>query len=129
MQERERTAPEPGSLVRMTYKTGVYAGEVTEVNGTRAVVKVLAVLKHPDQGDLHHPYDPDVPFFHERRALAFTEKALAPLRDLEPYAGGVPDYRESLEAALAAELAALDRLKRWAERGIAQLEGLRREYR
>jgi kinase-associated protein B len=127
---REFTGQQPtaGMLVAMDYKTGKYIGEVVEVNPPRAVVKVLAVLKHPDQGDLHNPYNPDVPMFHERRALAYTEKALAPIRDLEPYAGDVPDYRESLSLSLQAELDALDRLKRWAERGIAQLEGLRREY-
>lgn len=120
---------QPGDIVAFTYKTGTYAGEIVEAGSPRAVVKVLAVLKHPDQGDLHNPYDPDVPMFHERRALSYTEKALVPLRDIGPYRGGeVPEYRESLARALEAELAALDRLRRWAERASSQLEGLKRDY-
>jgi len=128
MSAYERQTPETGQLVRMQNKTGIYIGEVTEVHGVRAVVKVLAVLKHPEQGDLHHPYDPDVPMFHERRALSYTEKTTALVRELEPYAGEVPDYRASLLAAADSELERLDRLKRWAERSIEQLEGLRNSY-
>ncbi|GBF75326.1 hypothetical protein PA598K_03727 [Paenibacillus sp. 598K] len=124
-----KTGYEIGSIVKMDYKTGVYVGEFMEQNGPRAVVKVLAVLKHPDQGDLHHPYDPDVPMFHERRALSYTEKALAPLRDIKLHTGEVPEYKASLERSLQAEIEMLDKLKRWAERGLDQLEGLRREYR
>lgn len=119
-----------GKLVVMPYKSGVYIGETVEMSGARAVVKVLAVVKHPEQGDLHNPYDPDVPMFHERRALAYTEKANVLVRELKPYAGeAVPDYRASLTEALEAELRRLDGLKRWAERGISQLEGLRTEYK
>ncbi|MFS0723924.1 sporulation phosphorelay system protein KapB [Paenibacillus sp. 1P07SE] len=118
-----------GTIVKMNYKSGVYVGELVEPGSPRAVVKVLAVLKHPDQGDLHHPYNPDVPMFHERRALSYTEKALVPLRDIQPHAGDVPDYKASLELALQAEIEMLDKLKRWAERGLQQLDGLRREYK
>ena len=128
MSAYDRQVPETGQLVRMQNKTGIYIGEVTEVHGARAVVKVLAVLKHPEQGDLHHPYDPDVPMFHERRALSYTEKTTALVRELEPYVGGVPDYRASLLAAADGELERLDRLKRWAERSIEQLRGLRDGY-
>ena len=120
---------EIGTTVKMDYKTGVYVGELIEVNAPRGVVKVLAVLKHPDQGDLHNPYDPDVPMFHERRALSYTEKALTLLRDIKPYAGEVPEYKSSLRQALQAEIDMLDKLKRWAERGLEQLEGLGREYK
>src|SRR5262245_46345700 len=104
MREFANGSPALGQTVVMRYKSGVYVGETVEVAGTRAVVKVLAVLRHPEQGDLHHPHDPDVPMFHERKALAFTEKANAPVRDLEPFAGETPDYRESLRTALDAEL-------------------------
>ncbi|BAB05453.1 activation of KinB in the initiation of sporulation [Halalkalibacterium halodurans C-125] len=46
-----------GDFVRGVYKTGVYAGELMQVEQEkgRALVKVLAVLKHPMQGDLHNP--------------------------------------------------------------------------
>lgn len=117
-----------GQLARMAYKSGVYVGEVMELNGARALVKTLAVLKHPEQGDLHHPCDPDVPMFHQRRALSHTEKVNALTRELQPYAGAVPDYRESLLRALDEERDRLDRLKRWAEQGIRHLDELRGEY-
>ncbi len=120
---------EIGSIVKMPYKSGVYAGELLETSGPRSLVKVLAVLQHPEQGDLHHPYDPDVPMFHERRALSYTEKAWALTRELHPYSGEIPDYGESLLAALEAEWDKVDRLRRWAERGVDQLARLREEYR
>lgn len=120
---------EIGSIVKMPYKSGVYAGELLETSGPRSLVKVLAVLQHPEQGDLHHPYDPDVPMFHERRALSYTEKAWALTRELHPYSGEIQDYGESLLAALEAEWDKVDRLRRWAERGADQLARLREEYR
>ncbi|MFX5498420.1 sporulation phosphorelay system protein KapB [Acinetobacter baumannii] len=49
-------------------------------------------------------------------------------RELQPYAGAVPDYRESLLRALDEERDRLDRLKRWAEQGIRHLDELRGEY-
>jgi len=130
MQQQTRFIPEVGTLVAVRYKTGEYVGEVLEAgNGPRALVKVLAVLKHPEQGDLHNPQNPDVPLFHERRALSYTEKTNIPYGDIAPYKGEAPSYPESLKAALESEIAALDRLKRWAERGLGQLEQLRHEYK
>ncbi|RXZ81457.1 kinase [Paenibacillaceae bacterium] len=128
MHNSSKKAWEPGTQVKMMYKTGLYAGELVEINGPRAVVKVLAVLKHPEQGDLHHPYEPDVPFFHERRALSYTEKALAPLGDVELYEADIPDYRESLERSLHGEINRIDKLKRWSERALEQLHRLQTEY-
>ncbi|QHT59901.1 kinase [Paenibacillus lycopersici] len=128
MQDRQRKAPEPGTIVAFANKTGRYAGEVMEINGPRALVKVLAVLKHPEQGDLHNPYNPDVPMFHERRALSYTEKTNVLLGEIEPFHGEVPDYKESRARALAAEIEGLDRLKRWAERGLDALRTLEKEY-
>ncbi len=129
MQSDERFSPDNGALVVIRYKTGEYVGEVVEAGTPRSLVKVLAVLKHPEQGDLHNPYNPDVPMFHERRALSYTEKTNIPAGDMEPYHGAVPDYKESLKQALAADIAELDRLKRWAERGLGQLEQLLKEYK
>ncbi|WP_028563098.1 sporulation phosphorelay system protein KapB [Paenibacillus pinihumi] len=119
---------QPGDIVKMPYKSGIYAGELVETSGPRSLVKVLAVLKHPEQGDLHHPQDPDVPMFHERRALSYTEKAWTLSRDLQPYQSKLPDYTSSLEAALEAEWNKLDRLRRWAEQGLEQLSRLREDY-
>ncbi|WP_224723814.1 kinase-associated lipoprotein B [Paenibacillus vietnamensis] len=118
-----------GDLVKAEVRSGQYIGEVMELGGPRALVKVLAVMKHPEQGDLHNPYNPDVPMFHERRALSYTEKTTVPLRDIVRYEGSVPDYVESLRAAAAAEIAALDRLQRWAAKGLEQMLQLQKEYK
>ncbi|MBO7745838.1 kinase [Paenibacillus sp. MWE-103] len=128
MAEQEKRMPEIGSIVAFANKTGRYAGEVMETNGSRVLVKTLAVLKHPEQGDLHHPYDPDVPMFHERRAMSYTEKTYVPLGDIGPFRGEVPDYKASLMDALRAELEGLDRLRRWTERGMDNLRQLEKEY-
>jgi kinase-associated protein B len=117
-----------GDVVRAEVRTGQYACELMELNGPRALVKVLAVLKHPEQGDLHNPYNPDVPMFHERRALSYTEKTNVLLRDLNKYNGQVPDYKQSLLAAAEAEIAGLDRLQRWAAKGLEQLIQLKQDY-
>ncbi|MCK9862237.1 MULTISPECIES: kinase-associated lipoprotein B [Paenibacillus] len=119
----------PGALVKADVRSGQYIGEIVEVNGPRAVFKVLAVLKHPEQGDLHHPYNPDVAMFHERRALSYTEKTNVLLRDVKPFEGEVPDYNASLQEAVAAQIAALDRLMRWSARGLEMLKELRKEYK
>ncbi|MCR2806130.1 kinase-associated lipoprotein B [Paenibacillus soyae] len=125
---REMPELHVGDHVKFEVRTGHYVGELMELNGPRALVKVLAVLKHPEQGDLHNPYDPDVAMFHERRALAYTEKTNVLLRDIQPYAGTIPEYRESLKAA-AAELAeALDRLHRWTAKGLDIMKQLQKDY-
>ncbi|CAM3985860.1 kinase-associated lipoprotein B [Paenibacillus alkaliterrae] len=118
-----------GDLVKAEVRSGQYVGELVEYNSPRALVKVLAVLKHPEQGDLHNPYNPDVPMFHERRALSYTEKTTVPIRDISRYLGKVPDYSESLKAAAAAEIEALDRLQRWAAKGLEQMQQLQKEYK
>jgi kinase-associated protein B len=118
-----------GDLVVASYKTGKYIGEIAEQpSANKAAVKILAVVKHPAQGDLHRPMDPDVPFFHQRRALAYQEIALVPLETVKPYDGPVPDYKESLQKALAAEEEVLIRSVKWANRCLQELEALRKEY-
>lgn len=117
-----------GDIVKAEVRTGQYAGEIVELYGPRAVVKVLAVLKHPEQGDLHQPYNPDVAMFHERRALSFTEKTTVLLRDIKRYSGAVPDYKESLRAAVAAEIETLDRLHRWSAKSLELMQQLQKEY-
>lgn len=115
-------------IVRVSHKAGEYLGEIVERDERRALVRILAVLKHPTQGDLHHPYDPDVPLFHERRALSYTEKVWIPRQGMEPYRGEVPDYRESLKRALGEELNQMERLARWSSRCAENLETLRKDY-
>ncbi|MEK8128561.1 kinase-associated lipoprotein B [Paenibacillus filicis] len=119
----------PGDVVKASYKTGEYIGEIVELmNSGKVAVRILAVAGHPEQGNLHHPMDPDVPFFHERRALAYQEIALMPPQTVSPYRGAVPDYKASLLQALEREYERLDRLSRWAQRGQQELEKLRQEY-
>lgn len=120
---------EVGNIVKAKVRSGLYVGEVVELNRPRALVKVLAVLKHPEQGDLHQPYNPDVAMFHERRALSYTEKTTVLIRDLEGYTGAVPDYQESLRAAVAAEIESLDRLNRWTAKSLETMIGLQKEYK
>ncbi|MFL6560658.1 MAG: sporulation phosphorelay system protein KapB, partial [Bacillus sp. (in: firmicutes)] len=64
-----------GQMVTAIYKTGKYIGEITEVRPQHYLVRVLAVLKHPMQGDLHNPKDANVLIFHERKALSYREQA------------------------------------------------------
>lgn len=89
-----------GDLVTAMNKTGKYIGEVTEDRGNSYLVKVLAVLKHPMQGDLHHPKQTDVTLFHQRRALSFREQTNVPKHLVKPYDGVVPDYKDSLKIAV-----------------------------
>lgn len=51
-----------GDYVTAFYKTGTYIGEVTGERPGSYVVKVLAVVKHPRQGDLHNPGKSTFPF-------------------------------------------------------------------
>ncbi len=95
---------EIGEIVTGIYKTGKYIGEVTNSRPGSYVVKVLAVLKHPVQGDLHNVKQADVPFFHERRALAFREQTNIPEQMVKKYEGEIPDYTESLKLALETQM-------------------------
>lgn len=102
---------------------------MTDVRPKHYLVKIKAVLTHPAQGDLHHPKQADVPFFHERRALAYGEQTNIPHQMVKPFEGEVPDYTASLQAAAA-------RLKdqltadgsEWAKRSLASLAVLERDY-
>ena len=95
---------EIGEIVTGIYKTGKYIGEVTNSRPGSYVVKVLAVLKHPVQGDLHNVKQADVPFFHERRALAFREQTNIPEQMVKKYEGEIPDYTDSLKLALETQM-------------------------
>jgi len=122
---------EAGQIVQFTYKSGDYIGCVHEWRTGKAVIEVMAVLKHPMQGDLHHHRRAGEPvMFHQRKALAEREKALVPLPFIKPYEGEVPEYRESLRAALAAEIAYLRGLgdDAYAQQALAHLTELEREY-
>jgi len=120
---------EIGDSVTALYKTGKYIGEITQVRDQHYVVRVKAVIKHPQQGDLHNPQQGDVPFFHERRALAFNEQANIPKPMVKAYTSEIPSYRDSLKTALTSlinELSLKD--NPYATRSIECLEQLQKDY-
>ena len=91
-----------GDTVRAHYNSGVYIGKIIEDRGDRYLVEVHAVQKHPRQGDLHHPGKVDEPgvLFHERKALAYTEKMNVNKGVVYPFDGEIPDYSTSLKEAV-----------------------------
>lgn len=117
-----------GDIVQASYKSGEYIGEIVEFTRTKVAVKVLAVVKHPAQGDLHHPMEVDGVMFHQRRALAYGEIALMHPSTVVPYHGEVPEYKASLQQALQAEIDMLSKMARWANRSLEELEKLKAEY-
>lgn len=88
-----------GDIIVTNKKTGKYIGEITAIQGDMLTVRILAVLNHPRQGDLHNPMQADVPFFHERKALAYREQTNIQTRIAKPYEGDIPDYKDSLKEA------------------------------
>ncbi len=118
-----------GDRVTAIYKTGKYIGEVTDIRPQHYLVRVLAVLKHPMQGDLHHPKDANVAIFHERKALAFREQANIPKQMVRSFSDGIPDYSQSLREAIGkmkAELKAAG--APWGERSLDIIYSLEKEY-
>ena len=63
-----------GDIVQTSYNSGTYIGEIIQDKGNFVLVKILAVVTHPMQGDLHQRGVVDGVAFHERKALAFNEK-------------------------------------------------------
>ncbi|WP_283152164.1 kinase-associated lipoprotein B [Guptibacillus hwajinpoensis] len=125
----EKKTFQPGEIVTAGYKTGRYIGEVVDMKSPKAVIKVLAVIKHPTQGDLHNPKQLDVPLFHQRKALAQFEKALVPMSAINHYEGNVPDYNDSLKVALETQSAELKHEGgRWAEASLIEIEKLKDDY-
>lgn len=118
-----------GDHVTAMNKTGKYIGEITDIRPEHYLVKVLAVLKHPMQGDIHHPKDTDVGFFHERRALAFREQTNVPIKMVKLYEEEIPEYKVSLRAAV-------DKMKQeltetaspWAKECLELVNSLEKDY-
>lgn len=120
---------EVGQKVTGIYKTGKYIGEITEIKPERYVVRVLAVLKHPQQGDLHQAKSANVPLFHERRALAFREQTNIPAVYVKDYDGTIPDYKESLKKALEEQKTDLEEdSSDWAKKSLEMLKNLEQDY-
>lgn len=118
-----------GSKVTAIYKTGKYIGEITDNRPQHYLVRVLAVLKHPTQGDLHSPKDADVVIFHERRALAFREQANIPKQMVKLFEQELPEYQESLLDAVKKIKSDLKETPTpWAEQSLKAMESLESDY-
>lgn len=118
-----------GSFVYASFKSGEYIAEILDIIPPKAVIQTLAVHKFPLQGDLHHPYQANVPVFHQRKALSHRERVMVPISTLTLFNGEVPDYTESLRKALEADLHELkSRPGKFEELSVAALEELKKEY-
>jgi kinase-associated protein B len=118
-----------GDQVIASYNSGEYFGEVVELTpSNRFAVKILAVIKHPDQGDLHHPMKGDARRFFQRRALAYSEITLVDTSSLRPYNGDIPEYQASLLQALEREMKRVQQIELWAHRSLDELKGLAADY-
>jgi kinase-associated protein B len=118
------------NLVLASYKTGQYIGEAEDERSQMILVKVLAVLAHPWQGDLHNPKKADVPFFQERRALSEGERAWMPVHTIKEYDGNLPAYKESLRTALNEYINKLkEENSEWAKRSLECLYQLEKDYK
>lgn len=89
-----------GDIVRAHYNSGTYIGEVKEDRGERYLIEVLAVYKHPLQGDIHNPGQVEGVFFHERKALAHHEKMNVKKPAVHLYNEEIPKYGPSLKQAV-----------------------------
>lgn len=118
-----------GSLVTAINKTGKYIGEITDIREQSYLVKVLAVLKHPMQGDLHNPKQVEVTMFHARRALAYREQTNVPKKMVKLYHDPVPSYLDSLQIAvdrIKKELSNDDSL--WSKKSLETIQELEQDY-
>ncbi|MFD0051360.1 kinase-associated lipoprotein B [Actinomycetes bacterium NPDC127524] len=118
-----------GDRVTAIYKTGNYIGEITGIRPQAYLVKVMAVSKHPMQGDLHNPKQTDVTMFHQRRSLAYREQTNVPMNMVRHYEGEIPDYTESLKEAVTAMKNKLSEDKaEWNQKSLEMLEDLEGDY-
>ncbi|UWF56255.1 kinase-associated lipoprotein B [Staphylococcus hyicus] len=85
---------------RFAHKSGVYGVEVVEETQDQILVKVLQVIKHPKQGDLHSPNEAEGVFFHERKALSLYEKRFTTKSKLKPFDVDLLPYEVSLQRAI-----------------------------
>lgn len=119
-----------GDIVVTNKKTGKYIGEITAIHEDMYTIRILAVLRHPRQGDLHNPLEADVPFFHERKALAYREQTNVQKRIVQPYEGEIPDYVTSLKAAFLQLWNSLkeDEDNPYNQKALAALDSVRKDY-
>ncbi|MET1181208.1 kinase-associated lipoprotein B [Peribacillus simplex] len=118
-----------GDKVTAIYKTGKYIGEVTDIRPAAYLVKVLAVLKHPMQGDLHNPKQTEVSMFHQRRALAFREQTNVPKNMVKNFDEEIPEYKESLREAVEKMKSTLSEAQtEWNDKSLQLLKDLAADY-
>lgn len=118
-----------GETVQTSYNSGVYIGKLLEDRGNFYLIEVLAVLKHPTQGDLHNPGKVENVAFYERKALAFREKLNGRKRKTEPYRGEIPNYVKSLKKSvdeLKTKLTATNTL--YNQKAMEKLQDLEKYY-
>ncbi|MDV7764256.1 kinase-associated lipoprotein B [Peribacillus sp. CSMR9] len=118
-----------GDKVTAIYKTGKYIGEITDIRPAAYLVKVLAVMKHPMQGDLHNPKQTEVSMFHQRRALAFREQTNVPKNMVRDFEEEIPEYKESLREAVEKMKRTLSEANtEWNDKSLQLLEDLAADY-
>ncbi|KON67131.1 kinase-associated lipoprotein B [Peribacillus butanolivorans] len=118
-----------GDKVTAIYKTGKYIGEINDIRPTSYLVKVLAVVKHPMQGDLHNPKQTEVSMFHQRRALAFRERTNVPKNMVRVFEEEIPEYKESLREAVENMARTLSEVHtEWNNKSLQLLEELAADY-
>ncbi|MDW7614262.1 kinase-associated lipoprotein B [Peribacillus simplex] len=118
-----------GDKVTAIYKTGKYIGEITDIRPAAYLVKVLAVIKHPMQGDLHNPKQTEVSMFHQRRALAFREQTNVPKNMVRGFEEEIPEYKESLREAVEKMKYTLSEANtEWNDKSLQLLEDLAADY-
>ncbi|QAS53858.1 kinase-associated lipoprotein B [Halobacillus litoralis] len=124
------TTFENGTIVKAHYKTGIYIGEVIEDRNRFYLIKVLAVEKHPMQGDLHNPGKTEDVFFHQRKALSYNEKANVQKEAVHAYEENeIPAYQESLKLAVQTLRSKLTRREtEFNQNAKIQLDNLERQY-
>lgn len=116
-------------FVKAEYNSGVYIGKVIEDRRNFFLVEVLAVIKHPMQGDLHNRGQVKGIAFFERKALAYREKMNARKRTITPYHGEIPDYKESLRKAIEEfEKELLSEDTPFHQKSLEKLESLKKHY-
>src|SRR5690625_420394 len=123
------TTIQPKDLVKADYNSGIYIGRAIEDRRNFMLVEILAVLQHPQQGDLHKPGQVEGIAFFERKALAHKELVNVQKRKVQPYSGNVPNYDESLQRAyfeLIETLSAEDTL--FNKVSLQRLEDLKEHY-
>ncbi|WP_407271913.1 sporulation phosphorelay system protein KapB [Radiobacillus sp. PE A8.2] len=84
------------------YRSGSYFGKIIEDRGERYLVEVLAVKKHPLQGDLHNYGETENVFFHQRKALSYKEKMNVSKSAVHIHDEEIPIYKDSLKQAVDA---------------------------